>query len=86
MLRVCALVGSLRSSSLNRRLFELACDVAPGSIAIAEAPIGEIPLYNDDLYSGSDYPPAVLDLRSRLAEADAILIVSPEYNYSMQGV
>jgi chromate reductase len=45
----------------------------------------DIPLYDDDLRL-QGYPPAVADLRSRIAAADALLIVTPEYNHGMPGL
>lgn len=47
--------------------------------------IGELPLYNDDLRAAG-YPPAVARLREQVRNADALLFVTPEYNYPIPGV
>jgi chromate reductase len=47
--------------------------------------LAEIPVYNDDVRA-EGYPPPVQRLRERIAAADALLFVTPEYNYSMSGV
>ena len=86
-LTVATLVGSLRQGSLNRRLFEHARRLAPAGIELAEAPIRDLPLYDDDLRpgEGEPWPGPVQAMRDRLAGADAFLVVSPEYNYSLPG-
>jgi len=47
---------------------------------------GGIPLYNDDERTASGFPDPVTNLCRRIAEADAVLIATPEYNYSVPGV
>jgi chromate reductase len=47
--------------------------------------IGEFPLYNEDV-KAQGFPPAVQELREKIRAADGLLIVTPEYNYSMSGV
>ena len=49
------------------------------------AQIGDLPLYNDDVRAAG-FPPPAERLRAQLAAADAILLVTPEYNYSISGV
>ncbi|MCW2962218.1 MAG: NADPH-dependent reductase [Thermoleophilia bacterium] len=86
---VVALVGSLRADSVNRRLFERAQELAPDDVRLTEAPIRDVPLFDDDLIterSEAGMPASVQLLRSQLRAADAILFVSPEYNYSIPGV
>lgn len=85
-IRVAAIVGSLRADSINRRLLDLAISVAPDSMEIVEASIADLPLYNEDLRTGDGedgYPEPVQRLRRELRAADAVLICSPEYNYSV---
>jgi chromate reductase, NAD(P)H dehydrogenase (quinone) len=87
-LHVVGLCGSLRRGSFNRRLLELAREVAPNSIELVISPeLGSVPLFNEDL-EGPDHvpPPPVRVLRQSIADADAILIATPEYNQSMPGV
>ncbi len=83
---VLALVGSLRTGSLNRILFKAAVELAPPGMTITEfAQIGELPLYNAD-HDVDPYPPLVLALDSAIRAADGVLFISPEYNYSVPGV
>src|SRR5450756_3183335 len=85
-MHVVALVGSLRRRSYNRMTYDAAVFLAPGGLTFAEADIGSLPLYDDDVRVQQGYPPAAARLRERIAAADAVLIISPEYNYSMPGV
>jgi chromate reductase len=78
---ILALPGSLRDGSLNRRLIDAVIELAPESVEVELADIGELPHYDDDLDS-----PAVRDFRERIEAADALLFVSPEFNWSIPGV
>ncbi|HVZ77644.1 MAG TPA: NAD(P)H-dependent oxidoreductase [Gemmatimonadaceae bacterium] len=82
--RVLALVGSLRAKSLNRALYQAATELAPPTLSLTLFDrLREIPPFDDDATSE---PPAVIaDLKAALAGADAVLIVTPEYNYSVPG-
>lgn len=82
---VVALLGSLRQDSLNKRVLAQAYKALPEGMTMETAEIGDIPLYNDDVRAAG-FPPAVQRLREQLARADAVLFVSPEYNYSIPGV
>ncbi len=62
-----------------------AIELAPESMAIDAFDIAPIPLYNEDVYK-QGFPPVVQALREKIAAADAILFVTPEYNYSVPGV
>lgn len=89
-IRILALVGSLRAASVNRQIAELAADVAPDGVAVTVFDgIGELPFYNEDLDSADtpeDVPAAVAALRHAAADADAALVVTPEYNGSIPAV
>jgi NAD(P)H-dependent FMN reductase len=81
--RILALVGSLRSGSDNRRLAEAAVKLAPSdiSVEIFEG-LADVALYNEDI----DRPGAVMAadrLRAQVQSADALLLVTPEYNATM---
>jgi len=82
--RILALVGSLRASSYNRRLAEAAVKYAPESIdvEIFEG-LGEVPFYNEDLDGPGDLPSPARALRAAVQRADALLLVTPEYNGSL---
>jgi len=83
--RVAAIVGSLRSGSHNRLLLRAAQEVAPPELRLVEVPIADLPLYDGDIEAAGD-PPAVVRFKDALREADAFLIVTPEYNHSIPGV
>jgi NAD(P)H-dependent FMN reductase len=89
---ILALVGSLRAASNNRKLAELAGAVAPEGVTVTVFEgLGELPFYNEDLdpAMGSDVPAApapVVALRAAAADADAALVVTPEYNGSIPAV
>ncbi len=84
--KVLALVGSLRAASINRQLAELAVDTAPDGVTVTLFDgLGELPFYNEDI-DIDDLPAPVVALRAAAADADAALVVTPEYNGSIPGV
>ena len=84
--KVLVLLGSLRKESVNRQLAELAPDVAPAGTTVELFDrLGEVPFYNEDI-DNDDAPEPVRALRAAAAEADAALVVTPEYNGSIPGV
>ena len=85
--RVAVLVGSLRADSVNRRLAEVLRDHAPDGVTLDLVDgLGELPFYNEDLDHGTDVPQAAAALRERVAGADRVLAVTPEYNGTMPAV
>ena len=90
--RVLALVGSVRKASLNRQLAELAVESAPGGVSVTvyagvdDGGLGELPFYNEDIDNPADVPASVTAIREAVNGADAILVVTPEYNGSIPGV
>ncbi|MBL8835139.1 MAG: NAD(P)H-dependent oxidoreductase [Alphaproteobacteria bacterium] len=84
-IRVLALCGSLRQKSFNKMALAVAKSVAPAGMTIDVAEIGDLPLYNDDVYTAGCPAPAQR-LRDQCAAADAFLFVTPEYNFSIPGV
>lgn len=90
-IKVLALVGSLRAASINRKIAELAADTAPHGISVAVFEgLAEVPFYNEEIDDAMnpDAPPLapVAALRAAAAEADAALVVTPEYNGSIPAV
>ncbi len=85
LLRVLGIAGSLRSGSYNRGLIEAAKELAPPSMAVESFDLTAIPIYNEDLRQAG-LPAPVVALREAIAAADALLIATPEYNYSIPGV
>lgn len=79
--------GSLRKGSYNTALLHAASQLLPAGVSMEIVPIGDIPLYNADLDlpAAAARPVSVEQLRQRLAKADGLVIVSPEYNYSIPG-
>src|SRR5215211_5984493 len=84
-MNVIGISGSLRKGSFNTAALRAAQGLAPEGMRIETAEIGDLPLYNDDVRVAG-YPAPVARLRGQLATADAILFVTPEYNYSIPGV
>jgi chromate reductase len=87
-MRILALSGSLRAGSYNTALARAAADLAPeGAVVELYEGLGLLPHYDQELDEGGvDVPGPVADLRERIEAADAILIVTPEYNGSIPGV
>lgn len=82
-LKVAVLVGSLREASLSRKMAHALAGVAPGSLALTQIAIGDLPLYDED--READPPEAWTRFRGEVREADAALFVTPEYNRSVPG-
>ena len=83
---IVGICGSLRRQSFNRMLLNAAVAAAPAGTAIEIASIREIPLYDGDVEVEQGVPQSVGELKERIAAADGLLIVTPEYNNSMPGV
>ena len=84
-LSVLAISGSLREKSYNTALLREAVRLAPAGMAIEIASIREIPLYDADV-EARGMPQAVTALSTKVKDADALLIATPEYNFSFPGV
>ena len=85
-LNVVSICGSLRKGSFNAALSRALPALAPANMAITPAPSWEsFPVYNADDQNSSGFPAAVTTMADVLRKADGILIVSPEYNYSIPG-
>jgi chromate reductase len=87
-IRFVGISGSLRKGSYNTMLLINAMQVLPENVAMEIISIADIPMYNGDLDLPitQTRPDEVNIFREKLASADAILFVSPEYNYSVPGV
>jgi chromate reductase len=85
MIKLLGISGSLRKDSFNTALLRAAQELAPAGTSIDVADIAQIPLYNEDVRE-KGYPQPVQTLRDRIRDADAVLIATPEYNYSIPGV
>src|SRR5690554_137902 len=76
-------IGSLSSTSINRRLAKALVRLAPESLDMREIPIGDLPLYSQDY--DANYPEVAQALKRAIAQVDAVLFVTPEYNRSIPG-
>lgn len=85
-LTIVGIAGSLRAGSLNAALLRAAAELAPSDVHVEIESIRDIPLYDGDLELARGIPPAVQHLKDRIAHADGVLMVSPEYNGSIPGV
>src|SRR4051812_33896855 len=101
-MKILILIGSLRKNSWNRKLAvayqELAASIGASSsgssggsgasaddVEFVEGRFDTFPLYSEDIQSAG-FPPDVLKLGEQIRSSDAVLFISPEYNYSVPGV
>ena len=81
---ILGIAGSLRSGSINRAALRAAQNLAPEGVRVEVFELDGIPPFNQDEESR---PPAIVaEFKARIRAADAILFVTPEYNYSIPGV
>jgi chromate reductase len=83
-LTILGIAGSLRRASYNRALLRAAQQLVPAHVALDLFDLAEIPLFNQD--EEEKPPPAVVEFKTRIRAADAVLFATPEYNYSIPGV
>ena len=82
--QVAIIVGSLRKDSFNRQLADAIVKLAPPEFSFKQIEIGDLPLYNQD--DDGAQAPQVLRLTTEIADAQALLFITPEYNRSIPGV
>src|ERR1700688_829927 len=82
--RILGIAGSLRRGSYNQAALRAATLLVPKNSEIDPFQLDHIPMFNED--DEKRPPSSVLDLKKRIRRADALLIVTPEYNYSISGV
>jgi chromate reductase, NAD(P)H dehydrogenase (quinone) len=81
-----SLLGSLRKGSYNAAIARALPGLAPDGVTIrALGSVGAFPLYDADLQA-QGFPADVLTMAEAIAKADGVIIVTPEYNYSVPGV
>jgi len=83
-LKILGFAGSLRAGSYNKALLRTAADFISEDVNLEIFDIDGIPAFNQD--TENNMPEKVKDFKSKIREADAILIATPEYNYSVPGV
>ncbi|HEX8558796.1 MAG TPA: NAD(P)H-dependent oxidoreductase [Pyrinomonadaceae bacterium] len=82
--RILGIAGSIRRQSYNRAALRAAAELAPEGAAVEVFEIDGIPGFSED--DERNPPDKVVELKRRIREADAVLFVTPEYNYSIPGV
>jgi chromate reductase, NAD(P)H dehydrogenase (quinone) len=83
-IRILGIAGSLRRKSYNRAALRTAQQLAPEDAVIDVFELDGIPVFSED--DERQPPPKVVQFKKGIREADAILFVTPEYNYSIPGV
>lgn len=83
--KILAFCGSIRKGSYNKMLLTAAKELAGNDLDIEIYDISNIPLYNDDIEQAGETE-EVIAFKNKVTNADALLIASPEYNYSVSGV
>jgi chromate reductase len=83
-LQILGIAGSLRSASLNRSALRAAQQLVPEDAEMSIFDLKGIPVFNAD--EENPLPPIVAEFKAKIRAADAILFVTPEYNYSIPGV
>jgi chromate reductase, NAD(P)H dehydrogenase (quinone) len=85
-MRIVGISGSLRTGSFNAALLRAAVEECPKQATLEVESIRGIPLYDGDVEAAQGLPPRAAELKERIAGADALLLVTPEYNNSIPGV
>jgi len=83
--RIAGISGSLRQASFSTALIKLLAHHLQPEIELSLVDISDVPLYNEDL-EGANKPAAVDAVNAALAQADAVLFITPEYNHGIPGV
>lgn len=84
MTKVAVIVGSLRENSFSQRWADNLANMLPEGYEAFFPEIGDLPLYNEDFDGeGKDTPEEYTRFREEMADADAVIIMSPEYNRNM---
>jgi chromate reductase len=85
-LNILVICGSLRKNSFNAALARTLPELAPQGMNFKSAPaFDNLPMYNSDIQEASGFPPGAEDLATAIRGADGVIIVSPEYNWTIPG-
>lgn len=77
------LIGSLAKGSINRKLAKALVRLAPPELEMTEIAFKDLPLYSSDY--DADYPPVARAFKKAIADVEAVLFITPEYNRSIPG-
>ncbi|MEM7152192.1 MAG: NADPH-dependent FMN reductase [Myxococcota bacterium] len=83
-MKIRSIAGSLRARSVSKAALEAAGQLAPEGVQLQPLSIAELPLYNADI-DVEGGPAAVVEFKAAIAEADGLIIATPEYNYGIPG-
>ena len=83
-MKILGICGSLRKNSFNMHALRACSELMPEGMTMQIAEIGDIPLFNQDVYDAG-LPAPAKRFRDQVAAADGLLIASPEYNFSLSG-
>ena len=84
-IHVLGIAGSLRAKSWNKGLLRAASGMLPDGMTLETFDLSPIPLFNQDV-EAQGFPEPVEQFCAKIKAADAFLIATPEYNYSVPGV
>ncbi|WP_312648933.1 NADPH-dependent FMN reductase [Aminipila sp.] len=85
VIRLVGFTGSLRSNSYNKAALRAAQMLLPENVVLDIIDLADIPFLNEDI-EAQGLPASVAEFKKKLSEADAILISTPEYNFSIPPV
>ena len=85
-MHILAIIGSLRRRSYNRMTYAAVRELLPDSVTLEAADLSAIPVFNPDVLDEQGPPASVRRLKEQIAAADAVVFISPEYNFSVPGV
>lgn len=86
MTTIIGISGSLRKGSYNTGLLRAVVETAPKDCTVDVVSIRGIPLYDGDVEETDGIPEIVEEIKDRIEKADALLLVTPEYNNTIPGV
>jgi chromate reductase len=78
------IVGSISSTSINRRFAKALEQLAPEGTKLVEIPIKDLPMYSPD--HDKNFPQTALDFKQAISDVDGVIVVTPEYSRSIPGV
>src|SRR5688572_29528226 len=81
-LKILGICGSLRKASFNMAALRACNELMPQGMSMRIADIGDLPIFNQDVFDAG-LPEPAKRFRAEVAEADGVLIASPEYNFSL---